>query len=88
MRRTWQTYHQPHTLNEAFALLTRHGQEARVIAGGTDLVVELSRGVKPAHENSGGWGTMSGAAQPGGEAGGEPLPALELLAEGAPAGRR
>ena len=49
MRRTWQTYHQPQTLEEAFILLDRHGSDARVIAGGTDVVVELTRGVKPAN---------------------------------------
>ncbi len=48
MRRTWQTYYQPQTLDAAFSLLGQYGSGARVIAGGTDVVVELSRGVKPA----------------------------------------
>lgn len=43
----WQTYLQPHTLEEALALLAEHGQEARLMAGGTDIVVELSRGIRP-----------------------------------------
>jgi carbon-monoxide dehydrogenase medium subunit len=47
MRRTWQTYHQPPTLDEALRLLEELGSRARVVAGGTDLIVELSRNVKP-----------------------------------------
>jgi carbon-monoxide dehydrogenase medium subunit len=47
MRRTWQTYHQPPTLDEALRLLAEMGSRARVVAGGTDLIVELSRNVKP-----------------------------------------
>ncbi len=47
MRRTWQTYYQPTTLDEALALRARLGESARVVAGGSDVVVELSRGVKP-----------------------------------------
>jgi carbon-monoxide dehydrogenase medium subunit len=43
----WRTYHQPGNLNEALALLAEHAGRARVIAGGTDVIVELSRGVKP-----------------------------------------
>ena len=47
MRRTWQTYHQPATLDDALRLTIELGASARVVAGGTDLIVELSRGVKP-----------------------------------------
>lgn len=43
----WQTYLQPRSLSEALELLAHHGSEARVIAGGTDVLVELSRGVRP-----------------------------------------
>jgi xanthine dehydrogenase iron-sulfur cluster and FAD-binding subunit A len=43
----WQTYLQPRSLDEALALLTEHAGRSRVIAGGTDVVVELSRGFKP-----------------------------------------
>ena len=47
MRRTWQTYHQPATLDAALRLLDKHRSDARVIAGGTDVIVELSRDVRP-----------------------------------------
>jgi xanthine dehydrogenase iron-sulfur cluster and FAD-binding subunit A len=46
MRQTWTTYFQPGTVPEALALLAEHGESARIVAGGTDVVVELSRGVK------------------------------------------
>jgi xanthine dehydrogenase iron-sulfur cluster and FAD-binding subunit A len=43
----WQTYLRPTDLAEALDLLERYGDQARVIAGGTDVIVELQRGVKP-----------------------------------------
>jgi carbon-monoxide dehydrogenase medium subunit len=43
----WQTYLQPTSLVETLELLQQYGPEARVIAGGTDVLVELQRGVKP-----------------------------------------
>ena len=43
----WQTYLQPQSLDEALALLTKHAGEARIVAGGTDVMVELSRGIRP-----------------------------------------
>ena len=43
----WQHYFQPQTLDEALSLLTRHKADARIVAGGTDVVVELSRGIRP-----------------------------------------
>nr|MCU0494941.1 FAD binding domain-containing protein [Chloroflexaceae bacterium] len=43
----WQTYFQPQTLTDALALLHNHGSNARLVAGGTDLLVELQRGVRP-----------------------------------------
>lgn len=47
MREKWQHYEQPTSLDEALALLDRYRGDARIVAGGTDVVVELSRGVKP-----------------------------------------
>src|SRR3712207_3798068 len=43
----WQTYLQPTSLDEALSLLAEHAGQARIIAGGTDVLVELSRGVRP-----------------------------------------
>jgi xanthine dehydrogenase iron-sulfur cluster and FAD-binding subunit A len=44
----WQTYYTPTSIDEALRLLAAHGPEARVIAGGTDLLIELQRGVRQA----------------------------------------
>src|SRR5512141_2500809 len=43
----WETYLQPATLDEALQLLDQYAGQARIVAGGTDVLVELSRGVKP-----------------------------------------
>jgi carbon-monoxide dehydrogenase medium subunit len=43
----WSTYHQPATLAEALALLAAD-PAARVVAGGTDILVELARHFRPA----------------------------------------
>src|SRR5579884_862176 len=43
----WHTYLQPTRLDETLRLLHEYGAEARLIAGGTDVLVELSRGVRP-----------------------------------------
>ncbi len=37
----WKTYHMPPTLEQACSLLGEYGEEARIIAGGTDLVLAL-----------------------------------------------
>ena len=44
----WQRYLQPRALGPALALLREHGAQARIVAGGTDVLVELQRGIKPA----------------------------------------
>jgi xanthine dehydrogenase iron-sulfur cluster and FAD-binding subunit A len=44
----WQTYYTPTSVDEALRLLAEHGPEARIVAGGTDLLVELRRGDRQA----------------------------------------
>ena len=34
-------YFEPKTVNEALSLLAKHGEEAKVIAGGTDVMVDI-----------------------------------------------
>jgi xanthine dehydrogenase iron-sulfur cluster and FAD-binding subunit A len=43
----WQTYLRPTSLVEALELLRKFAGDARLIAGGTDVLVELQRGVRP-----------------------------------------
>src|SRR5262245_56501197 len=43
----WQTYLRPTRLSQALELRDDFAGQARIIAGGTDVLVELSRGVRP-----------------------------------------
>ena len=43
----WNQYHLPTSVDEALSLLARYGGEARVVAGGTDLLLELQQGRRP-----------------------------------------
>lgn len=47
MSGTWERVIQPSSLDEALRLRAELADTARVVAGGTDVVVELARGVKP-----------------------------------------
>ena len=42
----WQHYFQPASLPEALELLRIHAHEARIVSGGTDVLVELQRGIR------------------------------------------
>lgn len=42
----WNTYYIVSTLDEALALLAQHREKARIVAGATDLLIELERGVR------------------------------------------
>ena len=43
----WQNYIMAESLDEAVQALSRFGEKARIIAGGTDLILEIERGVRP-----------------------------------------
>ena len=43
----WEAYYSVSSLDEALALLDVHGQRARIVAGGTDLIIEMERGQHP-----------------------------------------
>lgn len=43
----WKAYHSVSAIDEALALLNDHGGAARIVAGGTDLIIEIERGQHP-----------------------------------------
>src|SRR6266480_4609117 len=43
----WELYLQPTTLAETLELLKQQVGQARIVSGGTDVLVELQRGIKP-----------------------------------------
>ena len=43
----WNEYHTPTALADALAILSRHGERARIIAGGTDLILDMEGGHAP-----------------------------------------
>ena len=42
----WQNYYSPASLDEALALLSSNAPKARIVAGATDLILELERGAR------------------------------------------
>ncbi|NOG49554.1 MAG: hypothetical protein HND48_08980 [Chloroflexi bacterium] len=40
----WKAYHNVASADEAVELLAKYGAQARVVAGATDLLIELERG--------------------------------------------
>lgn len=43
----WNEYHTPTALADALVILSRHGERARIIAGGTDLILDMEGGHAP-----------------------------------------
>src|ERR671935_3009925 len=47
----WDTYLQPTSMTETLELLRRYAGQARIVAGGTDVLVELSRRAAELHSS-------------------------------------
>ena len=43
---TWQNYTNATSVEEVVEILAEHGKRARIIAGGTDLILEIERGAR------------------------------------------
>ncbi len=43
----WERYHRPQTIDDALARLRQHDGRARILAGGTDLLLEMQQGHRP-----------------------------------------
>ena len=41
----WQAYHSVSSVSEALTLLNEYGASARIVAGGTDLIIEMEKGL-------------------------------------------
>ena len=50
IRICWKNYHTPHSVDEAVQLLKHYEGRARVIGGGTDLLLEIQQGQSPVVE--------------------------------------
>ena len=46
LTRAWKNYHRPKSVEEAIAVLQDYDGRARVIGGGTDILVETRRGLR------------------------------------------
>ena len=46
----WHDYYNVNSLEEVLQLLSKFGRKARVVAGGTDITLELERGQRPGVE--------------------------------------
>src|SRR5262245_5996481 len=42
----WHTYINATTIDEVLQILNEQGERARIVAGGTDLILELERGIR------------------------------------------
>src|SRR5438093_8979851 len=42
----WSTYIQPRTIEETVQLLAHYGKDARIVNGGTDLIIEVERKIR------------------------------------------